>query len=57
MVVGNFNKNLLLNTILYEYECEFWDGTAEDNAANTLASMSSLVVPKGSRCTLSKYKE
>jgi hypothetical protein len=36
LVVGTFNENLLLNTILYE--CEFRDGTTKEFAANTIAS-------------------
>jgi hypothetical protein len=36
VVVGTFNENPLLNTILYE--CEFGDGTTKEYAANTIAS-------------------
>jgi hypothetical protein len=36
VVIGTFNKNPLLNTILYEYE--FGDGTTKEYAANTIAS-------------------
>ncbi len=35
-VIGNFNENPLLNTILYE--CEFDDGTTKEYTANTIAS-------------------
>ncbi len=35
-VVGNYNENSLLNTIMYE--CEFGDGTTKAYAANTIAT-------------------
>jgi hypothetical protein len=35
-MVGNFNENLLLNTIMYE--CEFGDGTTKAYATNTIAT-------------------
>jgi hypothetical protein len=35
-VIGEFNENPLLNTILYE--CEFEDGTAKEYTANMIAS-------------------
>ena len=35
-MIGTFNENPLLNTLLYE--CEFNDGTTKEYAANTIAS-------------------
>ena len=35
-MIGTFNENPLLNTLLYE--CEFNDGTLKEYAANTIAS-------------------
>jgi hypothetical protein len=35
-LIGTFNKNPLLNTLLYE--CEFGDGATQAHSANTLAS-------------------